>query len=320
MNQENLPLPDLPESPLVSIVVPSYNQGRFIDQTLTSILSQSYRPLEILVMDGGSTDETIDVLRSYSGTPELRWWSEPDDGVVDAVNGGFSKARGEIGAVQSSDDCYLSGAIETVVAHMRAHPDLGLVYGDIVTIDAEGTELSRTRNPPFSLRGLLSKETWIPQPAAFFRTCLFRELGGWNERFFNADTEMWYRMAFRTRVEKIPSLLAQRRRHDAQRDLNHDEILESYRRMIETSPDIQASPRGYRQAAKCGKHLHALRYPPQRHYRPPRWYYCWRAALAYPKVVRRSHVRRGLIPGYGKARALLSRLKSWGLSLLPANR
>ena len=100
---------------LVTIIVPSFNQGRFIKETLHSILAQDYRPIEVLVIDGASSDLTIEVLESYAGVPELKWWSEPDNGVVDAVNKGLARARGEIVAIQSSDDLYLPGAISAAV-------------------------------------------------------------------------------------------------------------------------------------------------------------------------------------------------------------
>src|SRR5207237_10192018 len=86
---------------LLSTVVPSSNQGAYIRETLDSIFSQDYRPIELLVLDGGSTDETVDVLKSYDA-PELRWWSERDRGVVDAVNKGLAPARGELIAIQTS--------------------------------------------------------------------------------------------------------------------------------------------------------------------------------------------------------------------------
>jgi len=121
---------------LVSIIVPSFNQGRYIGETLRSCLAQDYRPLEILVLDGGSSDETVAVLRSFDA-PELRWWSEPDRGVVDAVNKGLALTRGEIIGIQSSDDVYLPGAVDAGVEALAATPALGLVYGDIEHFDAE---------------------------------------------------------------------------------------------------------------------------------------------------------------------------------------
>ena len=109
--------------PLVSIVVPSFNQGRFIAETLRSCLGQCYRPIEILVQDGGSTDETISVLRSLKAS-ELSWVSEPDKGVVDAVNKGLSRARGEILSIQSSDDAFVCGAVGAAVGALSEDPEV----------------------------------------------------------------------------------------------------------------------------------------------------------------------------------------------------
>jgi glycosyltransferase involved in cell wall biosynthesis len=117
------------DRPLVSIAVPSFNQGRFIEETLRSCLEQHYRPIEIVVQDGGSTDGTISVLRSLDA-PELSWISESDEGVVDAVNKGLRRARGDILSIQSSDDLFLGGAIEAAVEALFHDPTIGLVYGE----------------------------------------------------------------------------------------------------------------------------------------------------------------------------------------------
>src|SRR6184192_3889863 len=102
--------------PLLTIIIPSYNQGLYIRETIDSTLAQDYRPIEVLVVDGASSDDTVAVLQGYDGVPELQWWSEPDRGVVDAVNKGLAKATGEIQAIQSSDDTFLPDAISTVVS------------------------------------------------------------------------------------------------------------------------------------------------------------------------------------------------------------
>src|SRR5262245_47637775 len=117
----------LAERPLVSIVVPSFNQGRFIRTTIDSVLQQAYRPLEIIVVDGGSTDETIDVLKAYGNLPELQWTSEPDHGVADAVNKGFQRARGDVIGIQSSDDWYTPGAVAAAVEALQAADSPALV-------------------------------------------------------------------------------------------------------------------------------------------------------------------------------------------------
>src|ERR1051326_4695486 len=117
-----------PPRPLFSVIVPSYNQGRYLRQTLASILDQGYRPLEVIVVDGASKDETVDVLKSFAHVPELRWISEKDRGPADAVNKGFAMATGEFMAIQSADDVYYPGALETAAEYFAANPDCGLVY------------------------------------------------------------------------------------------------------------------------------------------------------------------------------------------------
>lgn len=248
-------------APLVSILIPSFNQGRFIRSTIDSILSQDYRPLQIVVMDGASTDGTLDVLRSYGNTPELQWTSEPDSGVVDAVNKGFPRLQGQICGIQSSDDTYLPGAINRIVQEFRCYPQAGLIYGDTVKVDASGQELLRYRIGPWSMKNLFLLKTWIPQPSAFFRRELLDICGGWDERIpYAPDTDLWIRMAFRSEVRKIDEYLSQRRMHDAQRDIHADRIIKSYCQMIDQSPDIAASSPELQRAAQAGKYLMKIRY------------------------------------------------------------
>src|SRR5689334_17841784 len=150
--------------PLVSIIVPSFNQGKFIKATLDSILEQDYRPIEVLVLDGGSRDETLSVLESYQGVAELRWKSEPDEGVADAVNKGLRMARGEIVAIQSSDDLYLPGAISAAVKYLLVNDDVALVYGDVEFINEHSECIGRNVLTAFDLKHYLGRFTYIPQP------------------------------------------------------------------------------------------------------------------------------------------------------------
>jgi glycosyltransferase involved in cell wall biosynthesis len=254
-------LAPLPAQPLVSVIVPSYNQGRFIGATIDSILGQDYRPIEILVIDGASTDETVEVLKSYGEVPELKWISEPDSGVVQAVNKGFARAAGQIVAIQSSDDCYLPGAVSRMVQEFHKDGRVGLVYGDTVKVDAAGNELLRQRIGPYSLENLFLVKTWIPQPSAFFRRGLLDALGGWDERIpYAPDTDLWIRMAFRTEVRKIDQYLSQRRVHGEQRDTQGAKIIRDYSRMIDQSPDIAAASPELRRAARAGVYLFKIRY------------------------------------------------------------
>jgi glycosyltransferase involved in cell wall biosynthesis len=258
-----VPLDSLPERPLVSVIVPSYNQGRFIRATIDSILEQDYRPIEILVIDGASKDETVEVLKSYGDLPELKWTSEPDSGVVEAVNKGFARVAGEIVAIQSSDDCYLPGAVARAVKEFRDDGRVGLVYGDTVKVDAVGNELLRQRIGPYSLENLFLVKTWIPQPSAFFRRELLEALGGWDERIpYAPDTDLWIRMAFRTEVRKIDEYFSQRRVHGEQRDTQGAKIIRDYSRMIDQSSDIAAASPELRRAARAGVYLFKIRYNP----------------------------------------------------------
>ena len=254
-------LPKMNKDPLVSIIVPSFNQGMYIHSTITSILSQEYRPIQIVVIDGGSQDQTVSVLKSFGPIPELEWISEPDSGVVEAVNKGFDRARGQIVAIQSSDDCYLPDILRKVVGEFECNDQLGLLYGDTVKIDADGRELSRNRIGSYSLLNLLRIRTWIPQPSAFFRRELLDILGGWDDRIpYAPDTDLWLRMAFCTQVKKLDAFLSQRRLHGEQRDKQAAKISRDYSRMIEQSEHIAKAPREVRRAARAGAHLMRVRY------------------------------------------------------------
>jgi glycosyltransferase involved in cell wall biosynthesis len=295
----------------VSIVVPSFNQGRFIRDTLESVFTQSHRPLEVLVIDGGSSDETIGVLESFSHRRELRWWSEPDQGVVDAVNKGLSRARGEIVGIQSSDDAYLPGALSSAVKTFDQSPEVGVVYGDIRKTDELGRELATTRLPPFSLEGFLTKQTWIPQCSAFFRRSLALAFGGWDKRYFNADTEFWLRLAFRTEIRKLNAVLGMRRHHRAQRDQQGAAIRDSYARMIADSPDLARASWRLRRAAACGCLLHAIRYGAATS-EVGATFLLWRAVVTYPPLLARLPNASALVPGYFSVRRALQRaVGSW---------
>jgi glycosyltransferase involved in cell wall biosynthesis len=291
--------------PLVSIIVPSYNQGRFIADTLRSILAQDYRPLEILVLDGASSDETVDVLRSFAGAPELRWWSEADAGVVDAVNKGFARARGTIGAIQSSDDAYLPGAVAAAVAAFEEESELALVYGDITKIDAEGREIGRTNLRPYTLEALLAVDTWIPQPAAFFSLALARDLGGWRAEVpYAADTDLWLRIALRARVRKVDRVLGQHRVHPDQRDRRGENVIRDYRRMLSLLPELQARP-DLKRAAEAGLALIVGRYSYGAGHLT-KVLRNWRSVWLRPQRAAAIGAT-GLVPFVGPLRALLSR-------------
>ena len=155
--------------PLVSIVTPSFNQGRFIEDTILSVKNQDYPNIEHIVVDGGSTDNTLDILKKYEGTYNMRWISEPDEGQSDAVNKGFRMAKGEIIGWLNSDDVYFTrGVISYVVEQFMKNPDVDVIYGDNACID-EDTQLIKVRHTPDYSFSRLLRVDYIPQPSTFFR-------------------------------------------------------------------------------------------------------------------------------------------------------
>jgi len=218
--------------PLVSIVVPSFNQGKFIAETLKSCLRQSYRPIEILVEDGGSTDDTISVLRSIDA-PELRWVSEPDEGVVEAVNKGLRRAKGEILTIQSSDDLFLDGAIEAAVEALDYDPTVGLVYGDVELIDEESRVIGADIQGPFDLAMYFGRMMYVPQPGTFFSRRAVEAVGGWRKEFsYTPDADFWFRIALRFPVHKLNRVMARYRYHALQRDRQRASISRDWERMV----------------------------------------------------------------------------------------
>ena len=292
---------------LVSIIIPSYNQGSYIRQTLNSILSQGYRPLEIIVVDGASTDETVSVLQSFSSAPELCWISEPDSGVVEAVTKGLALAKGRFAAIQSSDDYYLPGSISAAVKALQNDAQLSFVFGDILKVDATGQELSRTQLPPYDLADLLAMRTWIPQPSSFFRLERARELGGWREAVpYAADTDLWLRMAFAGKAAKIDAVLAARRIHPEQRDCQGDRIVRDYALMLEQLQPLRSAAPSLRRAARAGQLMLSNRYQPNASGFHKR-FRLLQAIFLYPPLLQDIHPL-ALIPGGWAFRRFLSTL------------
>jgi glycosyltransferase involved in cell wall biosynthesis len=154
---------------LVSVITPSYNQAEYIEECLLSVNNQDYPEIEHIVVDGGSEDGTINLLRGYEGRYNLNWVSEPDKGQSEAVNKGFLKAEGEIVGWINSDDVYLQSAVSSAVAHFSSQPDSKWVYGDAYWINQDGKVVNIYKSDNFSLKDLLLRGMYIPQPTIFFR-------------------------------------------------------------------------------------------------------------------------------------------------------
>jgi glycosyltransferase involved in cell wall biosynthesis len=189
--------------PVVSIVTPSFNHATFIEKTILSVLDQDYPKIEYIVMDGGSTDGTLDILKKYSS--RLSWVSEPDKGQSDAINKGFRRVGGEILTWLNCDDVYLPGAVRVAVQFLVEHPDVAMVYGGADHVDDAGELLRRGRSVNFDLNRPC--ETIISQPAAFFRRAAFEEVGQLDASLhYRMDMDLWVRLALRYKICKIPFL------------------------------------------------------------------------------------------------------------------
>jgi glycosyltransferase involved in cell wall biosynthesis len=202
-----------PSLPLVSIVTPSLNQGRFIAETIESVRVQDYPRIEHIVKDGGSRDETPRIVARY--LDRLTWISEADRGQSHAINQAFRMASGEILSWLNTDDRLLPGAVQAVVDAFRADPSVMMLYGDGDLIDASGRRLWPFRfTEPFNLRRLVEVGDFILQPATFVRREALEAVGYLDEDLhWCMDWDLWIRIGQRFRVRYLPLPLAQARIH-----------------------------------------------------------------------------------------------------------
>ena len=198
--------------PLVSIITPSYNQAEYLEETIRSVLEQDYPNLEYLVVDGGSTDGSVDVIRKYAD--RIDWWvSEPDKGQADALNKGMARAKGEIVAWLNSDDIYRPGAIKRAVEVLRAEPEVGMVYARLDSIDRGGEVFNTIHYRNFDLLDLLSFRI-IGQPTVFMRRAVLEQAGALDASYnYLLDHHLWLRMARLAPMKYVPETWAAARHH-----------------------------------------------------------------------------------------------------------
>jgi glycosyltransferase involved in cell wall biosynthesis len=218
--------------PLVSIVTPSYNQGRFLRRTIDSVLGQDYPRIEYLVLDGGSSDDSADILRRYG--QRFFWRSQRDAGQSDAINQGLRQARGDILAWLNSDDVLQPGAVSSVVAHFRNHPDWDLLYGNAHCIDENDRVLGAYPTAPYDFDRLL-QSCCICQPAAFWRRPIMERVGLLDDSLhFAMDYDYWMRLdRAGARLLHVPEFLASSRVHAETKTLSAR--LEVYREILAVS-------------------------------------------------------------------------------------
>jgi glycosyltransferase involved in cell wall biosynthesis len=209
-------MPDGSPWPRLSIVTPSFNQGAFIEETIRSVLLQGYPDLEYLILDAGSTDGTLDVIRKYER--HLTWWvSEPDRGQSDAINKGFARCTGELMNWLNSDDWLAPGALAAVVAAARRDPEAGAYVGTSRRVTARGKAFATHRRSAEEVNNPLDwMKNHFSQPATYFRRSVWDQVGPVDLALrYAMDVDLWVRAARVCRFAVLPEVIAYDREHSS---------------------------------------------------------------------------------------------------------
>jgi glycosyltransferase involved in cell wall biosynthesis len=258
--------------PLVSVVTPSLNQGTFIDRCVSSVRDQDYAPVEHIVVDGGSTDQTLDVLRRYEGTYDMRWLFERDQGMYEALNKGLRLARGDILAYLNADDAWFRWTVHTAVARLTTTRAPLVVYGDAVHEDAATGESRLVFYPPFD-KAYLRRTGFLCQPTVFWLRELVEWIGEFDESYEHvADCDYWLRAASAGRVEKVDEVLAIEHTHSGAKRLTQARAVQDEIRAVRMRHGA-----GTGLAGKLGQ------------LRDRAWAYAWRRRLLLRFVRSASH-------------------------------
>lgn len=193
-------------------MTPSFDQAEFLEKTIRSVLDQDYRDIEYWVIDGGSTDGSVDVIKNYKD--RLRGWvSEKDSGQAEAINKGLRLTTGEILAWLNSDDYYLPGVISAAAKVFEDNPEVVMVYGDMLAVDEHGQTINELKYNQLSLEDLLCFQI-IGQPAVFFRREAYEKTGGLDTSLhFLLDHQLWIRIAQQGKILHVPQKWAAARYH-----------------------------------------------------------------------------------------------------------
>jgi glycosyltransferase involved in cell wall biosynthesis len=216
--------------PKISIVTPSYNQGEFLQRTILSVLNQNYPNIEYIIIDGGSTDNSIEIIKKYE--KYLSYWvSEPDKGQADAINKGFSQATGDILAWLNSDDMYLPNAFNIAAETFMQNQNASIIYGDYIKVNAEDRCVALRRQPSYDYRTSLFGYLTVMQPASFFSRKLVFDVSMVDISYrYAMDYDLIIKLAQRGEVIHAREYLAAFRLHNqsksvAEKDCFHNEYI-----------------------------------------------------------------------------------------------
>ena len=232
MNGTKRPSRDSEDRPLVSIITPSYNQADFIEENILSVMTQDYPNIEHIVIDGCSTDNTLEVLNKYND--KITWISEKDNCPEEAINKGFRMATGEIMGGLNSDDYYLPGGVSKAVEFLTSRPDIDMVYCRAEYVDERGAHLGEYPTEPFDYKRLAILD-YICQPAVFFTREVFEETKGYSEILkFATDYELWLRVAQKFNIEYLDEMTSAYRIHGEARNVLDENSFEIAQEILDT--------------------------------------------------------------------------------------
>src|SRR5215217_1674 len=208
---------------LISIITPSYNQAPYIEKTIQSVLSQDYPRIEYLIVDGGSTDDTVNIIKKYENKI-AGWTSEKDGGQTDAINKGLARVTGDILAWINSDDTYEPGAVSAAVKYLQEHPEVGMVYGDCNFINENGIVIGKFNSAQTSHHLIRQGYVHIPQQTMFFRADLWKQVGPLDPSFYFAmDYDLWTRISVHSEIKYVPQTWANFRLHTSGKTIMADD-------------------------------------------------------------------------------------------------
>lgn len=203
----------------VSIVTPSFNQAAYIEKSILSVLQQSYENIEYIIIDGGSSDGSVEVIKKYQD--QLSYWvSEQDDGQTHAIRKGFDIATGDIYAWLNADDAYSLDTVSKVVEYLKHNIEVDLVYGNRLAIDENGRVLYRKKMLPIGANSIFSSMI-VGQESCFWRRSIYKSVGGLDPKVkFSMDYDFFSRIAQKGRFHYVPELWAAFRMHEDSRTMN----------------------------------------------------------------------------------------------------
>ena len=219
--------------PKISIITPSHNQGQFLEQTILSIINQNYPNLEYIVVDGGSTDKSVDIIKKYE--EHLAYWvSEKDRGQTHAINKGLIYASGEIINWLNSDDLMSPGALHLIAEEFNKNPEADFYFGDFSMIDYHGRVLFARKSPPYNFHALFYGRQLSAKPSVFFNRGLLEKLGDLDESLsFCMDLEFWIRSADKgMKFRQIKEILTMARIHMDAKTVQHPKMLHEEHKAI----------------------------------------------------------------------------------------